>query len=257
MYAATCVLKDTHYHKLSHTNTHTHTHTHLHTPTHTHSHTLYAHTHTHAHTHTPLGTDHTVDVRLVNGGASPMQGRVEILHNGVWGTVCDDLFGQQDAQVVCNQLGYLGEARCYGLLWYPIVYYSVKKVRVNISQKEVAHQPCSLRFVFSEALVTYETPLCSSHRPWLPCLLAPGSLWRCPSAVKYSATAIPSRPLLVRHWLHMRHHCAHRTDPGMPCLLAPGSLWCCPCAVNCSPTVFGQLWCFSSNEWKLLKHTEL
>ncbi len=44
-------------------------------------------------------------IQLV-GGSNILQGRVEVCSGGAWGTVCDDSFGNVDAQVVCRQLGY-------------------------------------------------------------------------------------------------------------------------------------------------------
>lgn len=40
------------------------------------------------------------------GGNNPSEGRLEIKHEGTWGTVCSDGFDQSDGQVVCSMLGY-------------------------------------------------------------------------------------------------------------------------------------------------------
>jgi len=48
-------------------------------------------------------------VRLINSlstVSNPMEGRLEIQHSGIWGTVCDSRFTNVSAAVVCASLGF-------------------------------------------------------------------------------------------------------------------------------------------------------
>ena len=46
----------------------------------------------------------SVEVRLAGGNTS-RQGRVEMAVNGMWGTICDDGWNLNSANVICHMLG--------------------------------------------------------------------------------------------------------------------------------------------------------
>ncbi|KAM9762362.1 galectin-3-binding protein A-like [Menidia menidia] len=52
-------------------------------------------------------------IRLA-GGQDVSEGRVEIFHDGAWGTVCDDSWDMNDAHVVCRQLDFPGAKEAPG-----------------------------------------------------------------------------------------------------------------------------------------------
>ena len=58
------------------------------------------------------GENGAVRLVLAHGTVNVTEGRLEICVNGVWGTVCNDGFTDQDgfdidaARVVCRQLGF-------------------------------------------------------------------------------------------------------------------------------------------------------
>ncbi|XP_077086831.1 galectin-3-binding protein A-like isoform X2 [Siphateles boraxobius] len=56
--------------------------------------------------HRPKQPTQEGSMRLV--GDLPSSGRLEIYHDGQWGTVCDDEWDVAEAQVVCRQMGFPG-----------------------------------------------------------------------------------------------------------------------------------------------------
>ena len=46
-------------------------------------------------------------------GKNEYEGRIEIHHEGIWGTICDAMWGINDANVACHQLGYKSALNIY------------------------------------------------------------------------------------------------------------------------------------------------
>ena len=59
------------------------------------------------------------DIKLVDS-SNPLSGRLEVCVNSTWGTICHDYWDNNDATVVCRQLGYSKECLKYNVMIFII-----------------------------------------------------------------------------------------------------------------------------------------
>ncbi|XP_061193442.1 deleted in malignant brain tumors 1 protein-like [Saccostrea echinata] len=102
-------------------------------------------------------------IRIVNG-SSVEEGRVEVLINGQWGSVCDNGWSKSDADVTCKSLGYAGGlpvsssvfGEGSGQVWLDRVNcYGNKKFLLECSQSVIGSSTC--RFGNTAGVVCYHT----------------------------------------------------------------------------------------------------
>ena len=71
------------------------------------------------------------------------QGHVELLYAGVWGSVCDDFFDLNDANVICRELGYSGaeNAHPFSLFGFPDRFIHLDDLACNGNESQLVDCP--------------------------------------------------------------------------------------------------------------------
>ena len=78
------------------------------------------------------------------GGKGSHEGRVELYHDGVWGTVCDDNWDIKEALVVCRHLNFPSAREAvaggvYGAGMYSMCWYILLLLFLCFSCKGIHH----------------------------------------------------------------------------------------------------------------------
>ncbi|XP_071841004.1 scavenger receptor cysteine-rich domain-containing group B protein-like isoform X2 [Apostichopus japonicus] len=99
------------------------------------------------------GSEEYDNVRLADGSV-PTEGRVEIFYNNEWGTICDDHWQREDAEVICRQLGYSDVDEFYDQSYFGEGYGPIMG-QMNCDGDEAHWQQCSYS--------TWNTPYCAHY----------------------------------------------------------------------------------------------
>ena len=134
------------------------------------------------------------NVRLVGGveSTNPTFGRVEICYGGIWGTVCDDLWDNVDASVVCTQVGFSSEGKLVSIILRLLQLLS--KWTFNFISGAFAL--FSATFGRGDGPIFLDSVVCTGDE---------SSLAEC------------------QHQGVASHDCSHSEDAGVVC---PGEIWC-------------------------------
>lgn len=134
-------------------------------------------------------------IRLEGGTA--IGGRVEICNNRVWGTVCNDSFGNEEAIVACRQLGF--ENSCKPIRMHYLLHYRYIRTLYTLAFYLAAQVISSLQFGTSTGQIWLDEVSCNgSEETLLNCSHSPLGT----------------------------HDCSHSDDVGLMCPPIPGKKFC-------------------------------
>lgn len=109
-----------------------------------------------------------IQLRLAGDKKKSHEGRVEVLYNGVWGTVCDDDFSISAARVVCQELGFMDAES-----WFPSAKYGKGEGKKDFTETpfHTFYQCPKTRYTCSLCLVWFphyrtDTIISSEHWGW-------------------------------------------------------------------------------------------